>query len=141
MLDENKTENPPNRKIMIFTTFLVVFSLLIVGLWAYSSFQKNVGSLKNPGDATSSCWSYSYAISNINYANKTLVFDLENKKYSEAVIGKIVVVSDDIKKYFGFSQNLKPGNKKTVTIEDIILKDQFYAYADDCVDQGKLYKI
>jgi hypothetical protein len=140
MLDDNKTENPPNRKITIFTTFLVVFSLLIVGLWAYSTFQKNVGSLKNPEEA-SNCWSYSYLISNIRYFNNTLAFDLENKKYSEAAIGKITVDSNNMEKSFDFAQKLTPGNKKTVTIENIIINDQFYAYADDCLEQGKIYKI
>ena len=141
MLDDSKTDNPTNRKITIFMSFLLIVIFLMIGLWSYYTFQRNVGSTTKTSEGlTNNCWSYSFSLNNIKYDNNTLSFDLENKKYSEARIEKITVVSNKIEKSANFNV-LIPGQKRTIVIENIIIKDQFYAYADNCIDQGKIYKI
>jgi hypothetical protein len=140
MLDEYKTEKQPNRKVNILMFFLVLIFLVIIGIWTYETFQKNVGSLNPKEGLIDDCWGYSLALSNIRYLNSTLVFELENKRYSETNIKKITLISNKIEITYNLS-SLTPGQKRTITISNVSIYDQFYAYPDECYEQGKIYKI
>ncbi len=139
MLNDETITRPKSRKYMIFMFLIFVVATLMIMLWAYNIYQRGV--LATTGEEkSSSCWSYSYKIKDVQYNNNTLTFNLENKLYSDIRISKINIITSNEKREQEFP-GIAKGTTRLIAIEDIKIEDSFLAYPDNCINLAKEYAI
>lgn len=139
MLNGETVNRSKSRKYAVFMFLIFIVATLMVLLWAYNIFQTSVSTTGDNKDSTS-CWSYSYEIKDIKYANNVLSFNIENKFYSDARISNINIITQDGKTEKTFPE-ISKGNFREIIIEDIKVGDSFVAYPANCVSISKQYFI
>ncbi len=120
--------------------FLVIFVLLAVYIAVRTAFIYKVGTgYANQTTATVKCVGYMYEVSNINYSNSKLSFDLENKPYSRHDLDKINVFSEQDQKQI--IANVVIGSSKRIEINDFSVNNSFLIAPVGCEVYGKTYSI
>jgi len=120
--------------------FLIIFVLLGVYIAVRTAFIYRVGTgYANKTTATVECVGYIYEVSNIDYSNSKLSFDLENKAFSRYDLNNIIVSSEE--DYKEVAANIIIGTSKKMEIENIKINNSFWIAPKGCEIYGKTYSI
>lgn len=113
-------------KIFIFFIFVVVAIVLVTEVFNFiNNGFFTINNKKNEINCNK------VEISNLNYINNFLLFDVSSQRMN---ISEITLIIDDTNETKFNIETIHPGETKTITLQNITITKKYKIYAQDCME-------